>query len=334
MNARIFIATTHNGLLRMVKQSDETWKVQAILKDRDFRCLERDPHNPARIYAGTQGAGIWRSDDEGRSWKQVGLEGEIVKAVAISPHDPAVIYAGLKPARVCVSRDGGETWAELDAFREIPGWEDFHSPAEPPYIGYIKALVVSPDDPDVIVAGVEAEGVFRTTDGGESWSDHREEALRDCHQLEFHPGGWVFEAGGGGAAYSSDGGETFTRITDNLDRSYCWGLGVNPAAQPGGGHTWYVSASPSAQNAHHDENNAKAYIYRTRDNQKWERLEGGLPQPLSWMPYELIFDPAESGHLYAGLRSGDIWFSADHGDNWIQISASFPGTVRRMAAFM
>ena len=69
------------------------------LQDQDVRCLAVDPLNPALVYAGTQGNGILRSPDRGRSWMRCGLEGRIVKAVAASPIEPGVLYAGLKPSR-------------------------------------------------------------------------------------------------------------------------------------------------------------------------------------------------------------------------------------------
>jgi hypothetical protein len=68
----------------------------------------------------------------------------------------------------------------------------------------------------------------------------------------------------------------------------------------------------------HSRDNAQAYIFRSIGGSRWEKLSGGLPQPLSHMPYALLTDPTEPGHLYAGLSNGDVWHSADYGDHWQQ----------------
>jgi hypothetical protein len=75
----------------------------------------------------------------------------------------------------------------------------------------VQALSISPSDPNVIMAGIELGGVLRSADDGRSLSKHRRGAVLDCHSLKFHPtnGSWVYEGGGGGAAFSQDVGITW-----------------------------------------------------------------------------------------------------------------------------
>ena len=68
----------------------------------------------------------------------------------------------------------------------------------------------------------------------------------------------------------------------------------------------------------HSGNNAQAYIFRSMGG-TWEKLDGGLPQPLNHMPYALLTDLDAPGHLYAGLSNGDVWHTADYGDHWQQL---------------
>jgi hypothetical protein len=42
------------------------------------------------------------------------------------------------------------------------------------------------------------------------------------------------------------------------------------------------------------------------------------------MPYALLTDPAITGHIYAGLRNGEVWHSTDYGDTWRQLAFQFP----------
>lgn len=314
VNAKVFIATTGNGLARAARSPDNGWRVEFLLTEQDVRCLASDPLNPQVVYVGTQGGGVLRSDDRGRTWHQEGLDGHIVKSLAVSRVEPGTVYAGTKPALLFVSRDGGAHWTELDAFRRIRSRRFWFSPAEKPYTAYVQAIALSPDDPNVINVGIEAGATVRSTDGGSSWTGHLKGSLRDCHTLISHPinGEWVYEAGGtgAGAAVSHDGGRTWTQQRTGLDRHYGWACAAD-ADQP---DVWYVSVSPGAGKAH-SENNAHAAIFRST-GEGWQRLAGGLPQPLDYMPYALLTDPEAPGHVYAGLSNGEVWHSADYGESW------------------
>ncbi len=164
----------------------------------------------------------------------------------------------------------------------------------------VRCLAVDPLDKQRVFAG--------------TWTGHREGALRDCHSLTFHAtrGEWLYEGGGTGSghAFSRDGGATWSRTKQGLDRHYGWAVAAD-AEQP---EVHYLSASPGPAKAH-SENNAQAGIFRY-DGTRWQRLAGGLPSPLNQMPYALITDPLAPGHVYAGLSNGEVWHSADHGDHW------------------
>jgi photosystem II stability/assembly factor-like uncharacterized protein len=196
MSTPILLATTGHGIARAATQRVEgAWSVELTLADQDVRCLAVDPRHPQTVYAGTQGAGVLRSDDGGQTWRSSGLAGHVVKSLAVSRVAPDTVYAGTKPALVYVSHDGGTTWRELAGFRRIRSRRLWFSPAEPPFTAYVQALALSPSDPGVIIAGIEFGAVVRSTDGGKTWSGHRRGALRDCHSLTAHltHHGWVYE---------------------------------------------------------------------------------------------------------------------------------------------
>ncbi len=69
----------------------------------------------------------------------------------------------------------------------------------------------------------------------------------------------------------------------------------------------------------HIDGHANAYIFRAVAGAAWQKLGGGLPQPLNYMAYALFTDPTAPGHVYAGLANGDVWHSTDHGDAWQQL---------------
>jgi hypothetical protein len=328
----MFLATTSRGLSRAEGDERHGWEVAKLLPELRINCLAAGPLSPEVVYAGTQGDGVLRSEDRGMSWYPVGMEGRVVKSLAVSPHEPGTVYAGTKPAGVFVSRDGGRRWTELEGFRRARRWY-WLSPAEPPgWRAYVLGLAVSPTDPAVLVAGIEAGAVVRSEDAGQTWSGHCRRADRDCHALTFHAahGEWVYEAGGGGPAISRDGGRTWRHPTEGMSGcSYCMAC----AADPERPEVWYVSASPSfnlrkmAPQAH-VEGDARAYIFRSRGGASWEKLDGGLPQPLDYMAYGLLTDPVAPGHLYAGLSNGEVWHSVDHGNSWRKLSFDLGGIHR------
>jgi photosystem II stability/assembly factor-like uncharacterized protein len=316
-NTTVFLATTGTGLARAAADGGEGWSVESLLPGQQVYCLAADPADPQRVYAGTDG-GVLVSLDSGKTWRSAGLTGKIVRSLASSAAEPGTLYAGTKPALVFVSRDKGETWVELAGFRHIFSRRFWFSPAEWPPTAYVQSLALSPTDRNVIIAGIEAGAVVRSEDGGETWADHRPGALRDCHTLTFHSshGDWAYEAGGsgGGVAYSRDGGQTWRQPKAGLDRHYGWACAADPA-HPG---VWYASVSTGPARAHGD-GDARAYIYRSREGASWQKLAGGLPQPLNHMPYVLLTDPSSAGELYAGLSNGEVWYSADYGDSWARL---------------
>lgn len=339
--SRVFLATNGSRLARAENDASGGWNVDFLLDGTPVSCLAMDPCNPNVAYAGTRGNGVLRTDDRGKTWQSAGMQNEVVKAIAVSPVLPGLIVAGTKPPAVFISRDGGQTWTELHSFRKMRRWFWF-TPGErgDPYV---QGIALSPTDPNVIVAGVEFGAVLRSTDGGKTWQGHLKGAVRDCHSLMFHPtdGNWVYEGGGTGAAFSRDGGASWqqpdsislfkylqlirSRGVDpsgaGLDRRYGWAVAADPARPD----IWYVSASPGPFKAHGSQH-AEAYIYRKSGDSAWQKLTGGLPEPLPHMPYALLPDRNAPGHLYAGLSNGDVWHTADHGDHWQQLPLNL-GTI-------
>ena len=313
----VYLATGPAGLARAELPGADVERVAAGF---DVRCVSADPRAEHNVYAGTQGGGVLRSDDGGRTWRPSGLDGWVVKSLAISAPAPGRVYAGTEPACLFVSEDRGETWRELGGFRRIFSRRFWFSPAERPFKAYVQGIALSPKDPDLIVAGIEAGAVVRSADAGRSWQDHRRGAMRDCHHLVAHAtvDGRLYEGGYGGGACSTDAGETWRRPA-GLDRKYGWAVAAD-AANP---NCWYVSVAPGVQ-AHSDH--AQAAIFRS-DGGNWRRVSGGLPEPLDFMPYALISGPAP-GQLLAGLASGEIWESHDHGDSWTKLNLRMPSIER------
>ena len=147
------------------------------------------PSDPDIVYIGMgevqlranvlQGDGVYRSDDAGKSWRHLGLaDTHAIGRIRVHPTNPGRVYVaalghpfGPNPERgVFRTSDGGHTWEKVLFRDERTGAVD---------------LVMDPGDPDVLYAtlwqvyrkpwrlwsGGEGSGIFKSTDGGDTWSE-------------------------------------------------------------------------------------------------------------------------------------------------------------------
>lgn len=303
--ARLYAAT--GDAVARLDEMGGGWRVELSLAGSGAQCIAVDPADPDTVYVGLHDGGVRRTKDGGRTWIDCDLPAPDVFSVAVSSVDGAV-YAGTEPSALYRSNDRGETWRELAGLLELPSRPTWSFPPRP-WTSHVRWIAPSPHDADVILVGIELGGLMRSTDGGETWQDHRPGAQPDVHSLTWHPrvAGRAYEAGGGGAAWSEDGGETWHAADDGRDRHYTWSVAVDPDDA----ELWYVSASIGPYAAH-GRRNPEASIYR-RNGNGWRVLGGGLPDPLPAMPYALV---ATDGRLFAGLADGQLWESDDRGDTW------------------
>lgn len=197
--------------------------------------LAVDPRDERVIYVGAATGGLWKSTDGGFAWTPIMDEEPVnsIGALAVSPSAPDIVWVGSGEANarnsmgvgrgVWKSLDGGSTWAHMGLERTER----------------IEAIVVHPTDPHTAWLsalgpawsdGAE-RGVFKTTDGGESWEkvlfvdettgafelvidpSNPEHLLASTWEFRRWP--WFFRSGGAGSGLWSswDGGDTWDRMT-------------------------------------------------------------------------------------------------------------------------
>ena len=317
-------AATGDGIARLDERNGG-WTVELFLDGSGAQCLAVDPHDSDVVYAGLRTGGVRRSRDGGGTWVDCALPEPGVFSLAVGVD--GAVFAGTEPSRLFRSDDRGETWRELEALLELPSRPTWSFPPRP-WTSHVRWIAPSPHDPELILVGIELGGLMRSTDGGESWQDHRPGAQRDVHSLAWHRRleHRAYEAGGGGAAFTDDAGETWQPADDGRDRHYTWAVAVDPEDAD----FWYVSAS-TGPFAAHGERDPQARIYRRRANEPWHALAGGLPDPLPAMPYALV---TADGRLFAGLADGQLWESRDRGGRWsaCAVPADSLPAVRALAA--
>ncbi len=196
------------------------------------------PDDPFVYYFGAAHGGVWKTTDAGGDWRNVSdgfFKFPAVGALDVSPSDPQVLYAGtgeglqrqfISPGDgVYKSTDGGETWTNV-------GLEETR---------HIARLRIHPTNPDIVYVAAMGDmfgpnpdrGVYRTTDGGETWKHilYRGETA-GAVDLAIDPTNpkvviaalnhhvtypWDEESGGltTGLFKSTDGGDSWTDITRN-----------------------------------------------------------------------------------------------------------------------
>src|SRR5690349_22871107 len=300
-------AATGDGVVRIDGAGTE-WTATRVLGAAGAQCVAASPADADVAYAGLRDGGVRRTRDGGRIWDDCHLPEPGVFSLAVSAADGAV-YAGTEPSRLFRSDDGGATWDALDALLDLPSRPRWRFPPRP-WTSHVRWIAPSPHDAELLLVGIELGGLMRSTDGGESWQDHRPGAQPDVHSLTWHPHtpGPAYEAARGRAAFSTDAGDTWQPADEGRDRHYTWSVTVDPDDPD----CWYVSASTGPRAAH-GRGDPQARIYRRREGETWQPLAGGLPEPLPAMPYALL---ATDGRLVAGLADGQLYESRDRGDTW------------------
>jgi len=290
----------------------ENGGIELALEGGGARCVAVEPRDPDTLYVGTSDEGLFKSEDGGRRWERLsGVEHPRITSVAVSPADGA-LYAGTEPSTLFVSRDGGGSWRELEGLKNLPSAPTWSFPPRP-WTSHVRAIALSYEDPNPVVAGIELGGVMRSADGGETWEDQRPGAYADCHALAAHPVApqRLYEAAGGGFAESRNFGESWEAADAGMDRRYVWGLAVDSEDPT----LVYASAAPGPGRAH-GAGFSDAVIYRRRAQERWEVVLEGLRE----FPYALCADPEAPGALYAGFGNGGILRSPDAGKTWDEVA--------------
>jgi photosystem II stability/assembly factor-like uncharacterized protein len=160
---RWYVAIEAGALVR-TDDGGETWTDHPAGARRDNHTLATHPEDPERVYAAA-GDGYAESTDGGETWSypQAGLDHRYVWGLAVDPGDPdrvlvsaasGAMAAHRRGEAYCYRRAGGR-WERLDD-RGIPGGE-----------GTYRAVLTATDDGEFWAC--HGGGLFRSTDGGDSW---------------------------------------------------------------------------------------------------------------------------------------------------------------------
>ncbi len=282
--------------------------------------LEGHPTNNRIIYAGTAGGGVWKSTNGGASFNSI-FDDHIqsIGVVKVDPHDPDnTIWVGTGETwtrnsvsigdGVYKSTDGGSNWKKMP----LKGSER------------VSNIIIHPENKDVVYVGElgalwgdsEDRGVFKTTDGGQSWEkifyidqktgcadlvvDPNNPDILYASMWEFRRTAWSFNSGGtkSGLFKSTNGGKTWSKIHNGYPSGKLGRIAV--AVAPSDSNILY-----SVIETEKEETNG---LYRSDDaGASWKKLNGDFG--LVVRPFyfsRIVVDPKNPDVLVKGGLFGSI----------------------------
>jgi photosystem II stability/assembly factor-like uncharacterized protein len=314
------------------------------------RALAGVPGQPTVFYIGFDNGGVWRSTDYGSTWQPL-FDREptgSIGAIAVAPSDPNIIYVGsgagiIRPDLatgdgVYKSTDAGKTWTHLGLFDSQ----------------MIANIAVDPTNPDRLFVAVlghpygpNAErGIFRSTDGGrtfekvlykDAYTSGNDVAIDPGDPSVVYAGLWVqqqsfresFEFGGtgGGIFKSTDGGTTWTPLTDGLPDV----IEANLAIAPSSPQRLYAMVAGAAPGGRPSTTGVVGFYTSTDGGAHWRLAVDTTAHPVDPRPLARIgggdlatvtVDPKNPDVVYSSTVV--LWRTEDAGQTWSAVRGA-PG---------
>ncbi len=250
--------------------------------------------------------------------------------------DPDAVYAGVEDAAIFRSTDGGVNWHELPGLRghgSGPKWQ--------PGAGgmCLHTIILDPSNPGRIFIAISAAGAFRTDDAGKTWKpinrglysqyipDPRAEVGHCVHHIAMHRSrpGVLFMQKHWDVMRSNDAGESWQEVSGNLPTDFGFVIDVH-AHEP---ETIYVVPIKSDSEHYVPDGMLRVFRSRTGGNE-WEALTKGLPQSdcyVNVLRDAMAVDSLDKCGVYFGTTGGQVYASADAGDNWAPIVRDLPAVL-------
>lgn len=303
------------------------------------------------IWASTQsywGTLLRSSEDFGKSWtnpQEAGIRFPADTGVSLKniwqitlgpPDEPDVLYCGVEPAALFETRDAGETWSLVRGLFDHP-----HRPRWMPGNGglALHTIVLDPADKQRMYVAISAGGVYRTEDGGSTWTaqnrgirniatPNKYPEFGQCvHKIVVHPARpeRLFLQNHWGLYRSDDRAQNWADIANGVPSDFGFAMAMHPR------NADCVYIVPVESDQFRCTCDGRLRVYRTRNGgASWEPLTRGLPQKRAYetvLRDAMAVDSLDPVGIYFGTRSGQLFRSRDEGKTWQRILEGLPAIV-------
>ncbi|MDE3230743.1 MAG: exo-alpha-sialidase [Chloroflexota bacterium] len=283
------------------------------------------------------------SDDWGQTWQEPERGIQFAEDTGLSlkniwmiepgrAEQPDVVYAGVDPACLWVSEDAGVTWSVNEAMARHPQRAEWQAGA-----GGLCLHTIIPDysNPERMWLGISAVGCLRTDDNGQTWQymnkntrasfqpDIYPEFGQCLHRMVQHPTqpNVLYQQNHCGIYKSEDGAANWEDIQRDLPSEFGFPIALDRAHPD----TAFVIVEGDARCNVGDQ----FTVYRTQDGgASWQPTTRGLPQGtnvrLGVLRHGMTSDDHDPCGVYVGTNTGQLFVSADSGEEWRLIADYLP----------
>ncbi len=309
---RLYVGTIGEGLWRSLDGGETFARTcDGMFVECHVRALVA---HPRVLYLGSE-QGLFRSDDGADNWRRVEspLDGLQIWSILLLPAAPEVILVGTCPSRLFRSGDAGRTWTEPDVRIRPDCPRIMHT--------RVTALCAHPGEAQTVWAGVEIDGVFRSSDGGQSWRAVGSGlSSQDIHALAYVPrDGRLVASTNNDVNVSVDAGDTWQSLglRQTLPLPYFRAL-AQRAGQPEVLLLGNGDAPPGTT----------GLVARSVDGgRSWQ--PAGMPGRANSTIWNFAVHAADPDLIYASSVSGQLYRSTDGGAAWQRLAREF-GEIRAL----
>ena len=184
-----YLGTTGGGVFKTTDGGKTGFPVTDAYFGGTIGALAVQQSNPDVVWAGggetpirgnvSHGEGVWKSTDGAKTWTYMGLkETQYISRIRINPDNPDIVYVGgfghvfgpNKERGVYRTTDGGKTWKNILFRNDSTGVADMIMDPTNPKIIYVTFWQAG-RKPWMLVSGGMGSGIFKTTDGGDTWTE-------------------------------------------------------------------------------------------------------------------------------------------------------------------
>lgn len=300
-----------------------------ILPGHHVSALLHEPRS-GLLFAGLhfQG-GLMVSADRGRTWesRNEGLQSEHAYSLHVQyPNGRTVLYLGTEPAMLYRSADLGLHWSALPTVRDVPDIDKWFFPRS---TAHIKHIASHPAQPDTLYVCVEQGDLLKSTDAGRTWRQLTslerpdDKFRRDMHRVVFNRDNPldIFLTTGIGLYHSTDGGDSWERLTDTyFPLAYPDPFFIHPT-KPGVMFMVGAASNPTPEWAKSGTANP-LFMRSTDSGRTWVEAMNGIRRPVRGnIEAAALHVSQEAGiELFAGTACGELYTSRDEGQSWTLIS--------------